>query len=199
VTDNDAGRELLILGLLRRAPMSAYSLNRAVRGHAPLYRPFKHGNVYHAVLRLAGKGLLLGKTAQANRGPQNTKTVFRLSASGERRFHALLEQIITDTQAPDPALEIAYVLLGQLPRNDALKLLAQRAKHVLEQERRLSRIVGDVEKRSGSGYLAMSHTVQRLRSEERFLRDSIALLENPKWNAQWVRDDGPVIDPLRKL
>jgi len=41
----DPGRELLILGIRRRGPLSAYSLNAAVRGHAPLYRPLKHGNI----------------------------------------------------------------------------------------------------------------------------------------------------------
>lgn len=197
--DVDAGRELLILGLLRRAPMSAYALDRAVHGHAPLYRQLKRGNVYHAVARLAAKGLLLGKATKSRRGPQATKTVFRLSTAGERRFHALLKHIIADTQSPDPALEIAYVLLGQLPRNQALELLAQRSREVGEQERRLSRIVGDVEKRSGSGYLAMSHNLARLRGERRFLRDSIGLLENPKWNPQWIRNDGPIVDPSRQL
>lgn len=193
------GRELLLLGILRRSPLSAYSLDRVVREHAPLYRPFKYGNVYHSVAQLAGKGFLLTRTAKTQRGPQNTKTVFRLSASGERRFQALLKQIILDVQSPDPNLEVAYVLLGQLPRNEAADLLRERFTQVSEQERRLARLVGDIEKRSGGGYLGLSHTAHRLRSETAFLRKSIALLENPKWNPDWVRDDGPIVDPSRKL
>ncbi len=199
MTASDAGRELLILGLLRRAPMSAYALNRAVRNHAPLYRSLRLGNVYHAVARLDQKGFLLGKAARPKRGPQNAKTVFRLSAAGERRFHALLKEVIGDVQASDQAVEMAYVLLGQLSRNEAIRCLMDRSRQVGEQERRLSRIVGDVEKRSGSGYLAMSHNVQRLRGEQRFLLQSIRLLEDPKWNPAWVRDDGPVEDPQRRL
>jgi DNA-binding PadR family transcriptional regulator len=101
---SDPGRELLILGMLRRKPMSAYSLNQVVRDHAPLYRPFKHGNVYHLVAQLAERGLLLGKTVKSRRGPQESKPVFRLSASGERNFHALLEQIVADVQSTEPTL-----------------------------------------------------------------------------------------------
>lgn len=197
--NGDPGRELLLLGILRRGPQSAYSLDRVVRDHAPLYRPFKYGNVYHAVSRMADKGLLLSKSANTRRGPQETKTVFRLSAAGERRFHALLEEIILDVQAADPSLEVAYVLLGQLPRNEALNLLQKRSAQVALQERRLSRLVGDIEKRSGAGYLGLSHTAHRLRGEQTFLRKSIALLENPKWNPDWLRDDGPIVDPSRKV
>jgi DNA-binding PadR family transcriptional regulator len=188
MNEYDAGRELLILGLLRRSPMSAYALSSRLRSHAPLYRQMRRGNVYHAVARLFEKGLLLGKKSRSERGRQTTKIEYRLSAAGERRFHALLEQIICDVQAPDPSVEIAYVLLGQLRRADAVKLLAQRSQKVGEQERRLTRIIGDVQKRRGSGYLAMSHTVQRLRGEQRFLRESMALLENEKWSAQWDQD-----------
>lgn len=196
---SDPGRELLLLGILRRAPQSAYSLDRVVRDHAPLYRPFKYGNVYHAVSQMAGDGLLLSKTAKTRRGPQQAKTVFRLSAAGERRFQTLLKEIILDVQSPDPSLEVAYVLLGQLPRNEALHLLQDRWTQVSQQERRLSRLVGDIEQRSGGGYLGLSHTAHRLRGEQSFLRKSIALLEDPKWNPDWVRDDGPIVDPSRKV
>lgn len=192
----DPGRELLILGILRRGPLSAYSLNAAVRGHAPLYRPLKHGNIYHLLGQLADRGILLRKNAKAQRGPQETKIIYRLSAAGERRFNELLLQILLDIQAPDPTLEIAYVLLGQLPRSKAIELLEQRSQQIVEQERR---IAGDVEERSGGGYLGISHNVDRLRSERSFLKDSIARLANVKWKPEWVFDDGPVDDPKRKL
>jgi DNA-binding PadR family transcriptional regulator len=195
----DEGRDLLILGILRRSPMSAYALNRVVRAHVPLYRPFKYGNVYHALERLASRGYLLGKDVKAKRGPRDSKTVFRLSALGERHFHRLLTGLIADVQTDDPTLEIAYVLLGQLPRHEALALLLERAKSVAEQERRLVRIVGDVDGREGAGYIAMSHTRERLVSERRFLAASAALLKDPKWNPDWVMDDGPIRDPARKL
>ncbi len=179
--------------------MSAYSLSRVVRAHVPLYRPFKRGNVYHALDRLAEDGLLLRKNAAAARGPRATKTVFRLSAPGDRHFRALLARVVADVQTTDATLEIAYVLLGQLPRQEAVERLSERAKRVAEQERRLPRIVGDVDRRPGASYIALSHARTRLVSERRFLAESIALLKNPRWNPDWIADDGPIADPARKL
>lgn len=193
------GNELLILGLLRRTPLSAYALDRAVRAHSPLYRPFKRGNIYSTVAGLADRGLLLRSVAKSKRGPVSTKTVFRLSAAGERRFQTLLNAVVTDVQADDPTLEIAVVLLGQLPREEARALLAERAKLLADQEKRLDRIMGGLASRTGAGYLATLRTVARLRAESAYLRDAIALLDNEKWDKDWVSDDGPVIDPARVL
>lgn len=196
---HDPGRELLILGLLRRKGMSPYALNRAVREHAPLYRPMRSGNVYSAVARMVRDGLLLGKQTAAQRGPRDEKTIYRLSAAGEHYFLSLLRDVIGDVQTPDPTIEIAYVLLGQLPRGDAIGLLALRLERIAEQERRLTRLTGDIEQRSGAGYLGLSHTAARLRGERRFLRDALELLENGKWNPEWVLDDGPIVDRRRFL
>jgi len=199
IITKDAGRELLLLGLLRRTPMSAYSLNRAVRRHAPLNRNFRGGNVYHAVAQLARRGLLLSKEEKTRRGPLESKMIFRLSAAGERHFEALLKERLRDTQTADWTLEIAYVLLGQFPRRDALQLLMDRSSEVAQQEKRLSRIWGDPEDRNGASYIAYLHTIQRLRAERRFLIDSIALLKNPRWTPEWVSDDGAIEDTKRRL
>jgi len=195
----DPGRELLILGLLRRKPMSAYSLNRAVRRHAPLNRNFRGGNVYHAVAQLARRGLLLSKEAKARRGPSESKVIFRLSAAGERHFEALLREMLRDPQTADWTLEIAYVLLGQFARNQAVQLLSDRSTEITQQEKRLTRIWGNPEDRTGASYIAYLHTLSRLRAERRFLHDSMALLNNPRWTPEWVRDDGSIEDPARKL
>jgi len=182
----DGGRELLVLGMLRRSPMSAYDVDRAVREHVVLYRPLKHGGVYHLLRRLAERGILLRKEVKAQRGPAETKSFFRLSAAGERHFHTILKRTILDIQTPDPALEIAYVLLGQLSRRAALEILEERAREVAAQERRLLRLYGKLEGRTGAGYIAVSHTVNRLRDERGFLLKSIELMGNPTWSPQWV-------------
>jgi DNA-binding PadR family transcriptional regulator len=196
---NDEERELFVLGLLRRQPFSAYSISQAMRGHVPLYRGFKRGNLYNFVEKLATAGLLEHEDAAARRGPRGTKTVYRLSAAGEVRFRELLRQVLMDEQAADPALETALVLLGQLARDEAVGLLMERAEEVVKHERRLSRLLGDVKKRGGAAYIGQSHTVHRLRSERRFLAETIALLQDPKWQPDWVLDDGPVVDAARKL
>ncbi len=173
--------------------MSAYALNCSVRAHAPLYRELKQGNVYNTIAKLNRDGMLLAKITRSDRGPAPTKAVFRLSVAGERRFQTLLRAIVLDVQAPDPAIEIAYVLLGQLLRNEALALLQHRLKAVVDQESRLGRLFGGTDERSGTGYLALSHTVAHLRGEAQYLRDSVKLLQNKAWSPEWDAGDGPVV------
>lgn len=191
-------RELFVLGLLRRSAASAYSIDKAMREHSPLYRSFKRGNLYSFVERLASAGLLERRQTRSRRGPRETKTLYRLTSDGERRFGELLRSVILDVQADDPALETALVLLGQLRRDAATKLLAERADLIAAHERRLSRLLGDMRERAGSAYLSASHTLHRLRGERRYLSDTIELLQNPKWEPQWILNDGPIVDARRK-
>jgi DNA-binding PadR family transcriptional regulator len=199
MTAGDPQRELFVLGLVRRRPLSAYQLDKAMREHTPLYRSFKRGNIYSLIERLASAGLLEREPAAAKRGPQKTKALYRLSAAGEHRFGDLLRDVLLDVQTEDPALETALVLLGQLKRDVAAELLAQRARNIAAHERRLSRLLGDLRRRAGSAYLSASHNVHRLRSERRYLSDTIDLLRDPRWEPEWVLDDGPIVDPARKV
>ena len=192
-------RELFVLGLLRRNASSAYSIDKAMREHSPLYRSFKRGNLYSFVERLANAGLLDRRQIRSRRGPRETKTLYRLTPDGERRFGELLRSVILDVQADDPALETALVLLGQLRRDAATKLLAERAGNVAAHERRLSRLLGDMRERAGSAYLSASHTLHRLRGERRYLSDTIKLLQNSKWEPEWILNDGPIVDTSRKV
>ncbi len=195
----DATRELLILGILRRAPMSAYHVDRAVHGHAPLYRPLKSGNVYYALDRLALEGFIVERKAKAARGPSRTKSIYRLSTAGEKRFQALLRDTLLDVQAGDATLQVAYVLLGQLARTVAAELLAERHARFVEHERRLNRLLGDIESRGGSAFIAHSHSFNRARAEQRFLRDALTRLKDARWSPSWDFDDGPIVDDKRRL
>jgi DNA-binding PadR family transcriptional regulator len=195
----DAARELIVLGVLRRSALSAYSVERAVRHHAPLYRPFKRGNIYHFVSRLARGGLLESQSAQTQRGPQESKDIFALSPAGETRFKELLRSVLRDAQAGDPALEIALVLLGQLERDVALTLLAERRNALEEHGRRVRRLLGDVQERGGSAYLSACHQFARLKSEDAFLREAMALLRDKKWSPHWQSNDGAIRDLSKTL
>jgi DNA-binding PadR family transcriptional regulator len=198
-SQSDPRRELFVLGLLRRKPLSAYALDRVLRDHAPLYRGFNRGNVYTFVEKLARDGTLLRRQAAAARGPRESRWIYRLSKAGETRFRELLRAVIVDPQSSDPALETALVLLGQLRRDEAVALVAERTAQVEAYERRMIRLFGDARRRGASAYFAASHAVHRVRSERRFLKDAQTLLLDPKWQPDWMLDDGCVTDPSRKL
>ena len=181
----DLGRELLILGIMRRQPLSAYAVDKAVRDHSPLYRLMNRGNVYHLVQRLADDGFLQRKSASAKRGPAPSKSVFSLSAAGEKRFNEILERVMLDAQSPESSLEIALVLLGQLPRARGVALLRERDRELARQERRVRRLFGDLEARSAPGFLAGTHALHTLESERTFLREALRRVANRRWHPEW--------------
>jgi DNA-binding PadR family transcriptional regulator len=181
----DVGRELLILGILRRQALSAYAVDKTVRQHSPLYRLMNRGNVYHLVQRLSESGYLQRKIASSKRGPSPSKFVFTLSAAGEKRFGEVLERVMLDAQSPEPSLAIALVLLGQLPRARGIALLREREREIARQERRVRRLFGDLEARSAPGFLAGTHALHALESERTFLRDALRRLQNRRWHPEW--------------
>ena len=182
----DLGRELLVLGILRRQPLSAYAVDKAVRDHSPLYRLMNRGNVYHLIGRLVKSGYLHKRSAPAKRGPSATKAVYALSNAGEKRFTELLERLMLDAQSPESSLEIALVLLGQLARSRGLALLRERDRELARQERRVRRLFGDLDARSAPGFLAGSHALQTLQSERAFLREALRRTQNRRWHPEWA-------------
>lgn len=190
-------RELFVLGLLRRQAHSPYAVDKILRDHLPLYRQLRRGNIYQLLERLYNDGYLTRRTAAARRGPRESKTVYRLSSAGDARFRDLLRRVIADVQSSDTALETAFVLLGQLPRSEALALMLDRMREIEGHERRLKRIFGDASRRGGAGYFAAAHAYHRARSEHRFLEDAVRRLRDRAWQPQWVRDDGPISSESR--
>jgi DNA-binding PadR family transcriptional regulator len=184
-------RELFVLGLLRRQPLSAYDVEQIIREHFPLYRRFRSGNLYQLIERMCDKGYLLQRSAATRRGPRESKAVYRLSSAGETRFQELLRGVITDVQASDAALETAFVLLGQLRRGEALALMLQRLVELEAQERRLKRLFGEARGRGGAGYLAAAHAHHRVRSERRFADDAVRQLRDRSWESRWTFEDDP--------
>jgi DNA-binding PadR family transcriptional regulator len=195
----DDGRELLILGILRRGPLSAYELTQAVKMHGALYRTLARGNIYEHLARFEKRGWTAVRAEAAARGPRKMKSVYQLTASGRRRFDSVLASVFTDPQVTEATFEVACVLLGQYPRERAITLLAQRLAALVAQSKRLGRLYGDPEERSGAGLLAMTHAVGRIDAEIAWVKKALADLRNPKWKAAWVSDDDATARGRRSL
>lgn len=185
----DAGRELLILGILRRGPLSAYDMTRAVKMHGPLYRALARGNIYEQLAHLETKGMVVARSEAAARGPRKTKTVYQLAPSGRRRFDSVMAAVFTDPQIPDATFEVACVLLGQFPRERARAFLTQRLAALIAHEKRLVRLYGKPEERGGAALLAMTHATNRVQADIAWTKTAIANLRDAKWKPAWTTDD----------
>lgn len=183
-TAADHRRELLVLGILRWQTLSAYAIDRAVRRHTVLYRGLRHGNVYNLVGRLAESGYIGARSGKASRGPAASKNIYHVTAKGEQRFREILEAVLCDTAADDCSLQIALVLLTQLRRSQATRMLERRSKELIAQERRFKRLFGD-STRSAAAALAGSHAMSRLQSEKRFVGDALRLIAKTGSYPDW--------------
>jgi DNA-binding PadR family transcriptional regulator len=127
-------KELLLLGLLRRGPMSGYDLHRIVVAHGDLYADLKKGNVYYLLERLAGEGLLTVQTETKARGPRGERLIYALTAQGRTRFQELLGAVVSTYEPAHMGIEVAVIFLGALPDQEVRALLTRR--RVAVQERR---------------------------------------------------------------
>ncbi len=185
----DAGRELLILGILRRGPLSAYDITRAVKMHGPLYRALARGNIYEQLAQLEQRGMVIARSETATRGPRKTKTVYLLAPSGRRRFDTVIASVFNDPQIPDATFEVACVLLGQFSRDRARTFLTDRLAALAAHEKRLVRLYGKPEERSGAALLAMTHATSKVQADIAWTKTAISNLRNGKWKPEWISDD----------
>jgi DNA-binding PadR family transcriptional regulator len=85
---------LTVLCLLRASPMHPYEMQRRIREwHKDEFLDLKRGSLYHAIERLRRAGLIVAvETSREGRWPE--RTVYRLTAQGEREVIEWLQQLL---------------------------------------------------------------------------------------------------------
>jgi len=129
---------LILLGLLRRGPLSGYDLARIVRSHGELYSDLKKGNVYYLLDRLAADGYLCVEAQPGARGPRGERLIYSLTERGRERFLALLREVLRSYETVHIGVDAAIIFLGSLPPAEAVALLAERREVVRERQARAS-------------------------------------------------------------
>jgi DNA-binding PadR family transcriptional regulator len=84
--------ELLILGVLHRGDFHPYEIRRRLRNAmVECYTDVDVGTLYYAVRQLAKQGRIAA-VAQQTVARGGTRTVYRITPAGRRRFHQLLQE-----------------------------------------------------------------------------------------------------------
>lgn len=119
--------DLMILGLIKNQPMSAYDLVQLQGMHELL--KISQPAIYRNVRKLEEKGLLTGEPEKTGNMPE--KRVYTITADGESHIHKLMEQ--TATQKPGIYFEfnVFILLIEHLPK-DLARLLLQKLHENLE-------------------------------------------------------------------
>lgn len=168
---------LLLLGLLKGQRQHGYQLNDFIERNLSRFTTLKKAAAYAALDRLEKLGLIEAHTEQAGNRP--TRKVYALTPQGERQFLDLLRAHLA---RPEPVAfygDLSLMFLNQLPREEALSLLRERAQVVGEQIASLERVPTH-EGALGTGLfgvdLAVSRQLALLRADRDWLDETLDTL-----------------------
>jgi DNA-binding PadR family transcriptional regulator len=179
----DMHKVLLLLGLLRQGPLSGYDLHRIVRAHGELYTDLKKGNVYYLLDRLAGDGYLHVEVAPGAGGPRGERLLYSLTDQGAARFEELLRAVLRTYDTVHPGVDVAIVFLAQLPRVEALTLLAERRQTIETRRALVQAEFGDLAALPPLERIAADHLLSLMDAELAWVDRALAELRRSPWAA----------------
>jgi len=121
---------LLVLGALRRRGRAhGYQVRADLESWgAHEWSNATSGSVYHALRSMAGQGFLEAHEAVASQAGGPPRIEYDLTTRGEQEYLALLGRALTDHEPGLEVLAAAVGLIEDLPREQALGLLRDRAR-----------------------------------------------------------------------
>lgn len=117
---------LAVLTLLSERPMHPYEMSTILRErHKEASIKINYGSLYSVVESLQRRGLIEAReTVREGRRPE--RTVYAITASGERLMVDWLGELLSTPVKEFPKFEAALSLMPGLPPDDVVRLLEQR-------------------------------------------------------------------------
>ncbi|HEX7264876.1 MAG TPA: PadR family transcriptional regulator [Candidatus Dormibacteraeota bacterium] len=167
-------KRLLILGLLLGGPLTGYDLHRVIAAHGELYRDLKKPNLYYLLDRMAQERLLEMKTETGARGRRGERLVYSITSAGRAQIVDLLREVLTAYEPIHSGVDVAIVLLDQLPKRESASLLKQRLDQVIARRQQISLELGQGGREPGS---AGDHLLALVDAEARWLKRAISRIQ----------------------
>jgi DNA-binding PadR family transcriptional regulator len=125
---------LLVLGALRRRGRAhGYQVRADLEAWgAHEWSTATSGSVYHALRSMAGQGLLATHDTVPSEAGGPPRIEYELTGEGEREYLALLGRALADREPSLDVLGAAVGLIEDLPREQALRMLRERARAMHE-------------------------------------------------------------------
>jgi DNA-binding PadR family transcriptional regulator len=133
IIESGVDPRLIILGLLKKAPMHGYELQRVMKqSRVDQWAGMLKGSIYHALKRMAAEGLLKVRASDSGRG--RVKSVYEVTARGRAEFKQLLRASWSSRARGFPASLFASVaFLDELPAEEVLGLLEGQQSGITEE------------------------------------------------------------------
>jgi PadR family transcriptional regulator, regulatory protein AphA len=137
-----SGTAYVILGMLRRGPLTGYEIKAAVDRSVRFFWAASYGQIYPELKQLAEAGLVKGESAPQG---ERKRTVYKLTAAGRKELARWLEKPPETFELRDEGLLKLFFSGAATPGSAATALAAKRRYHEqkLEQLRALEPIARD--------------------------------------------------------
>lgn len=114
---------LLILGLLKKAPMNGYQVQQVMKqNQIDRWAGLLKGSIYHGLKTMTAEGLLKVRPDDSTGG--RIKTTYEITARGRTEFKQLLRTAWSSKAGGFPtALFAAVAFLDELPTEEVLQML----------------------------------------------------------------------------
>jgi DNA-binding PadR family transcriptional regulator len=124
-------RVLMLLGLLATERQHGYQINEFIEQNLSRVSRMPKATAYSMLSRLEKAGLISASSEQ--KGHRPPRRVYALTAAGEERYHAMLEDLLAVPELREPPGDHALMFIDALPRATAARAMEMRVA-ALEQE-----------------------------------------------------------------
>jgi PadR family transcriptional regulator AphA len=139
-----SGTAYVILGMLRRGPLTGYEIKAAVDRSVRFFWAASYGQIYPELKQLAEAGLVKGESAPQG---ERKRTIYTLTAAGRKELARWLDVPAGTIELRDEALLKLFFAGAASPEAAASTLAAKRRYHEekLEQLRAIEPIARDLD------------------------------------------------------
>lgn len=124
-----AAIDLIVLGILKKSPMSAYEIQKLVEyRNISKWVKISTPSIYKKTLQLEEKGLIQGEIIREGKMPE--KAVYTLTEAGEAKFERLMREISSSPIHLFLDFNAVIVNLDSLPREQQKKCVDEIAENI---------------------------------------------------------------------
>jgi DNA-binding PadR family transcriptional regulator len=116
---------LVILGLLKRQNLHGYELKHIIEKHMGDWTKIAFGSIYFALGKLQKEGFV-EPVETVSEGNRPSRTVYRITDSGEEEFLRLLRAVWSDPEQQYYSIDIGVGFMQALPAEEIRSLLVER-------------------------------------------------------------------------
>jgi DNA-binding PadR family transcriptional regulator len=168
-------RNLVLLGVLKRAPTHPYNLRKQVNKLAE-FTGWKIESIYYPLKILEKHGFIRG---QVNHTGKRSRRTYEVTPGGCKEFQRLINRSLLYLERPTFNIDLCLYFLDQIDRSVIPLRLKERLKHLRKIQQWVNKEQGALYKKESSRFVsaALERISRIVKVEERFTHKLVELME----------------------